>query len=46
VLSPSVGLLYIFKERPKGLTLAFSLLEFDRHDACDNIIAMLQYLSR
>jgi hypothetical protein len=46
MLSPPVGLLHIFKERAKVLTLALSLLKFNRHNARDNIIAMLEDLSR
>ena len=46
MLAPSVRLLHILQKRPKVLTLPFSFLELQRHNARDNIISMFQHLSR
>jgi hypothetical protein len=46
MLPPAVCLLHIFEKGSKVLTLTFSSLELDRHDTCDNIIAMLKHLPR
>ena len=44
MLSPPVRRLHILEKRTKVFTLALSLFKLNRHNARDNIIAMLEHL--
>jgi hypothetical protein len=44
MLSPPIRRLHILEKCTKVFTLTLSLLKLNRHNACDNIIAMLEHL--